>query len=680
MLVGTAVLVAILVGQQHPATIEQRTSGFCSPAIANVTGNVTITCIGVDPRPLKHLNQQLRKKSLVLEEKIKEADEWARRYHEVDAALKAQGSNNELSQEARESLRSGNLDKAGQILDKLLESQERTVDEVAENHFNRGLLFELEFRQNDAIPHLKKAFQYRPENIQYANEYATLLQELGEYSEVEPIYLRILGKLRAEEEKPAADPWTLGGVLNSLATLYVRTQRFDDAEARYLEALRMYHLAAARRGALYFFNTSNVLNNLGNLYGKVQRWNEAEGRLNEALGIRRQLIKQEPSFLPFQQLLAHTLINLGNVSAQTQHFREAEASLSEALEICERLAERNYGAYEPSLATVLTNLGSLYSTEERFDEAQRNYDKALAILRKFEKRDSAYRSDLATLLNNMGNLSRDMQEPKKAKAYYQQSLDLRRELAASNLSAHQPEVAQSLSNLGNACNDLKEYGDAEASFNEALKILRELVKVNGEAYNSDLARTLHNRGVLYRDMDKMEEAERDFREALQLRRTLAGRNPTAYRSDVAITLSELGVLHLRAGQNAEAAKEFEESLGTYLDLATPNPQPYASYVPLTLNNLIAAMLGQGRGREAYPYAKKAVEIARRIYARDPKAKVFLAYQLLHLAETAKAVDPETVDYCTSVKEALQLAPQLTELTSKMAPKCTTEDGSSPLRR
>jgi hypothetical protein len=34
--------------QQAPVTIVQKTSGWCSPVIANVIGNVTVNCIGVD--------------------------------------------------------------------------------------------------------------------------------------------------------------------------------------------------------------------------------------------------------------------------------------------------------------------------------------------------------------------------------------------------------------------------------------------------------------------------------------------------------------------------------------------------------------------------------------------------------------------------------------------------------
>lgn len=72
-------LISLLVAAavpQAPVTIVQKTRGWCSPAIANVVGNVTVNCIGVDPRALKRLNGELNRKNLELADKIREADEW----------------------------------------------------------------------------------------------------------------------------------------------------------------------------------------------------------------------------------------------------------------------------------------------------------------------------------------------------------------------------------------------------------------------------------------------------------------------------------------------------------------------------------------------------------------------------------------------------------------------------
>jgi hypothetical protein len=74
----------------EPTKIEQQTHGSGSPAVGQTGGNVTITCQGVDPKALDVLNRdlgltkgQLRLTKEQLEQKTKEANEWARRYHEL---------------------------------------------------------------------------------------------------------------------------------------------------------------------------------------------------------------------------------------------------------------------------------------------------------------------------------------------------------------------------------------------------------------------------------------------------------------------------------------------------------------------------------------------------------------------------------------------------------------------
>jgi len=115
MLISLAVVAA---QQRAPATIVQKTSGWCSPAIANVVGNVTVNCIGVDPRALKRLNERLNAMQLDREKAVQLADEWATRYKELETQLSEAGDDSVLSRQAEEYLHEGELEKAGAILAK----------------------------------------------------------------------------------------------------------------------------------------------------------------------------------------------------------------------------------------------------------------------------------------------------------------------------------------------------------------------------------------------------------------------------------------------------------------------------------------------------------------------------------------------------------------------------------
>jgi len=83
MLSSMLILAAVMAAQEAPSTVVQKSSGWCSPNIANVGGNVTVNCIGVDPRALKRLNAELSRKKLELADKIRKADEWTARYKEL---------------------------------------------------------------------------------------------------------------------------------------------------------------------------------------------------------------------------------------------------------------------------------------------------------------------------------------------------------------------------------------------------------------------------------------------------------------------------------------------------------------------------------------------------------------------------------------------------------------------
>src|SRR5271165_2473592 len=185
-------LVVMAAAQQPAATIVQKSSGWCSPNVANVVGNVTVNCIGVDPRALKRLNVELDRKNLQLADKIREADEWTRRYKELETRLSEAGDDSVLSRQAEEYLHQGELEKAGAILDQILGGEEKQIDRTAANHYNRALVFELQFRPLDALPHLEKAYRYRPAEWKYGQEYAYVLLRQNDFARAERVMLATL--------------------------------------------------------------------------------------------------------------------------------------------------------------------------------------------------------------------------------------------------------------------------------------------------------------------------------------------------------------------------------------------------------------------------------------------------------------------------------------------------------
>ncbi|MBA2487392.1 MAG: tetratricopeptide repeat protein [Nitrospira sp.] len=238
-------------------SFEQETRGPCSPATGNVTGNVTITmnCSGEDPTTVARLNELLDRKDkelgetqLTLEQKVAEANEWIRKYHELETRLAALGETSELSQQAERYFKNLELEKAGAVLDELIKKEEEQVDRVAAHHFSRAQVYDLQFKPLLALPHYEQAYRYRSTNMEYAREYAKLLYHQREFQKAELILTENLKKLR---ELAQANPHAFG---SKLAMTLDNLGRLQRDHAHMAEAQRSFQEAVDVRRKLWQAN------------------------------------------------------------------------------------------------------------------------------------------------------------------------------------------------------------------------------------------------------------------------------------------------------------------------------------------------------------------------------------------------------------------------------------------
>jgi len=492
MLSSIFISLVVMAAVQQPAapTTVQKSSGWCSPNIANVVGNVTVNCIGVDPRALNRLNAQLSSKNLQLADKIREADEWTTRYKELETQLSAAGDDSVLSRQAEEYLRQGELEKAEATLKQLVNSGKKTVDAVAAHNYQLALVLELQFRPVEALPYLEEAYQLRPKEWKYGQEYASVLLDQNDYTRAEPVLLATLDNARLlAKTNPATYQPDVARTLNNLGELYRVTQRMKEAEAAYQEALDIRRQLAKTNPAAYQPDVAGTLNNLALLYAATQRMKEAEAAYQEALDIRRQLARTNPA--AYQSGVAQTLNNLANFYSDTQRMEKAEAAYQEALDIYRQLAKTNPAAYQPYVAGTLNNLALLYAATQRMEKAEAAYQEALEIYRQLAKTNpAAYQPYVAVTLNNVGLLYSDTQRPKAADTAFQGALDIFRQLAKPNPAAYQPGVAQTLNNLALLHMATNNPQQALKEVEEAISINRERWKVNPTVAADDLANSL----------------------------------------------------------------------------------------------------------------------------------------------------------------------------------------------
>ena len=225
-----------------------------------------------------------------------EAAKWEQRYKELLKDWNIVSGDDPRDKEVLEALERFDLDKAGRLLDALIEAQGKTEKVLAARQWQRAQVYLLQFDRLKALPHLRKAFALAADNTDYGIQLGKALQEQHDYLGAEPVYRELVSHLRAlARDNPAAYRPNLATSLNNLGLLYADTQRFKEAEAAHAEAVDIRRTLARDNPAAYRPDLANSLNNLGGLYFRTQRLKEAETPFAEAVSLQRALYQTYPA-------------------------------------------------------------------------------------------------------------------------------------------------------------------------------------------------------------------------------------------------------------------------------------------------------------------------------------------------------------------------------------------------
>ena len=330
----------------------QQTSGWCSPAVANVAGNVTIVCNGVSPKALERLNRELSRRTLSLQQKLEEAEEFAQKFRELEQRLKEEGDQSKLSLQAAELIAAGELEEADQMLEQIEGREERHVNNLARVAYSRGQVAELRFREPEALPHYEKAYRNRPDNVDYGFRYAYILQKQKIFETAEQVHEVVIRTLRKLQLNDHLDYQSqLARSLNAQAILYGDTGRLLEAERLLLEVIKLRTQLAQYDGERYERALAFALNNLGTFYQDLRRLPDAQRILLQALDIHSRVAHQYPD-AEFDSVAI--LTNLGSLYNETDRPQQAEAAYLRAYQMQQQLADHNPAAHEPTLALHIT--------------------------------------------------------------------------------------------------------------------------------------------------------------------------------------------------------------------------------------------------------------------------------------------------------------------------------------
>jgi tetratricopeptide (TPR) repeat protein len=495
---------------------------------------------------------------------------------------------------------------------------------------------------------LAKAYDYRPNDLSYALAYGELLVRQNSFKRAGAILESALKIARdLSQSNPDRYEATIAEALSSLGWVYAKTQRLEDAEDAFNDALTILRsfvksnsklktayagiLEHIRRHVAENFNadeeyafaveTTNMmmgstLINLGILYDSTGRPKQAEDTSQEAVRLFRDLAATDPRYQSFVGLI---LNNLGILYRETHRLKEAEEVLNECLLLDETLVKRN-SSYEPELAVTLQNLSTIYGDMKRLGEEEEVANRALKIFRSMPQSSRAvYDHSLAGVLYNLALLYRDTRRPKEAQHAMQEARLLYRALAQADPIMRGPHLVDALDFLANIHMKAEQPQEAEAIYREELRIQRDMASKNSsEIYQPDvLELTLQAFTDFYLRTGRPKEADKAYEEELKIERELAKSNPKVYQPAIAYALNGMGLLYSeKEPQRAEEA--YQEALQIRRSLSGTDPATYLQFVSNTLNNLgsLYRVTQQfGKAEKAY---LEALQIRRQLATRSPR--------------------------------------------------------------
>ena len=274
-------------------TIEQVTYGWCSPNIANVTGDVSIICVGVAPKALQKLNEnlnQLRAKyDTAIEELVAKADRWTRHYNELrEMPLHTANRPKEL-EEIDHYILDGELDKALAGINEKMAQRHKESGYLAELYYMRGNVHFLNLTFEKAIAQFEIAYELYPSNPKYLFAYSDTLIQNGQELKAETELNKMLPHLRKLSTSGSVEDhiWIFRA-MDLLGLIYVNRSDHANLERISRETFDILNDMANAPTADQQYETSGVIStitfSLGRNYLTVGKLNAAEKFLGSAFG------------------------------------------------------------------------------------------------------------------------------------------------------------------------------------------------------------------------------------------------------------------------------------------------------------------------------------------------------------------------------------------------------------
>ncbi|GIV36996.1 MAG: hypothetical protein KatS3mg032_1375 [Cyclobacteriaceae bacterium] len=495
------------------------------------------------------------------------------------------------------------------------EKQATILSNRARIYFLKGDIQRAEALYQQYFQYAKSKEQENPRQYYSAcNALGLFFFEAGYYEKALHLFQESCGLSRRlygnDSNKYAEDCINLAGV-------YVKLEKFTDAELKLTEALSILESAGrhdTESYALALFLLADVHDEYAmheksgtlradalHIYQKIYgsghykfaqaassmaialfrqgRFSEAEQLHLQALDIfKKSLGEKQPDY-------AAQCYHLGTTYHYTGQFSLAEQWLFKARAIQEELFGKNH----PSYGKTLYELGSLYHDMGDYAKAEALYTDAKTIA---ENSVGKFHSHYLRVINSLGVLYNDVGQYHKSEKILRDILVTTGELRGKN----HPDYALASANLAALLTDAGNYAEAATLLDEAL-----LVMANTKGrHNLDYGGICENMAYYLNRLNEYQKAEKYYEEIRTLRAELQGRNHVEYVQ----ACNNLAYTKNRIGNYKEAELLYQEARAALVHQGLKRHSLYAT----VCNNLASVYEEQQKHQEAFSLYTQAARV------------------------------------------------------------------------
>jgi tetratricopeptide (TPR) repeat protein len=356
-------------------------------------------------------------------------------------------------------------------------------------------------------------------------------------------------------------------ILNSIATVYEKQAKYEEALSLYQEALTIFQDINHPEGE------EATRNNIGIVYGDQGRFNDALNQYQTSLDLAREIID------PVGE--ATSLGNMGSVYAGLGRYEEALRQYQAALDIWEKI-----GALDGQ-GTAHNGIGAVYDDLGQYERAEAHYSAALRV-----RQQTGDQAGEGTALNNLGVLYHKLERYEEALNQYESARDIALAIGDPALQA------TVLDNIGAAQADLNRHEEALASHMAALNIRTGIGDRAGEGASQS------NIAALYAEQEQYEQALTHYAVALEIFRETG---QTAHQAQI---LSNIGRMHHKQGDLAEAITLYQQAVEVaetvQEDIKVEElASAFAGGQATLYSRLVDTLVSTGDSTAAFDYAERA---------------------------------------------------------------------------